>query len=136
MDTVIFYRSPHTIREAFIRFNVAGMASVQNARLRLTPSTSLETNKTLLTTYVDVEAFASGEWSETAVTWNNSPYGYALPIRTQDLTWPDQVQKVRFRIGMPNVQQEIDITPLVRRVARRDDQTGKGFRSGKPAWWK
>lgn len=108
-------------REVFIKFNVAGMASVQNARLRLMPSTSLEANKTLFTTYVDVEAFASGDWSETEVTWNNSPYGYALPIRAQDLTWPDQVQKVRFRIGMPNVQQEIDITPLVQRVARVSD---------------
>jgi hypothetical protein len=110
-------------REVFIKFNVAGMASVQNARLRIMPQTSDEGGavKSLLTTYVDIEAFASGDWSETAVTWNNSPYGYPLPIRTQDLTWPDQAQKVRFRIGKQGVQQEIDITPLVRRVARISD---------------
>jgi hypothetical protein len=111
-------------REAFIKFNVAGLASVQNARLRIMPKTSDEPGngtKSLLTTYVDIEAFGSGDWSETAATWNNSPYGYALPLRAQDLTWPDQSRKVRFRIGPQGVPQEIDITPLVRRVARTSE---------------
>ncbi len=108
-------------REGFIKFNVAGLGSVQNARLRLMPQVSDEAGKTLLTTYIDIEAFGSGNWTEAGTTWNNSPFGYPLPIRTRDLTWPDQVQKVRFRVAPNNQQQEIDITPLVQRVARVSD---------------
>lgn len=109
-------------REIFLRFDVSGMTSVQNARLRLTPKHSSERplGKTLLTTYLEITAFASDEWSCTTATWNNSPYGHPMFLRSADdlKPWPDQVERVRFRIGEENMPQEVDITPLVQRIAR------------------
>lgn len=60
-----------TDREAYLKFNVAGMTNIKRALLQLMPT---YVNTDPGATYT-VEFVADDSWTETGITWNNKPAG-------------------------------------------------------------
>jgi hypothetical protein len=69
-------------RWTYLKFNLAGMPTVTNARLRLFGALSAPTGTTVRTA---VYPAANTTWTETGLTWNNKPASGATALATVTL---------------------------------------------------
>lgn len=104
-------------REAYLLFNdIAGLGHVERAVLRVTPSTSSGGDYLPSQIPVQFVRMPSNAWSETTVTFNNPPPGYAPPTpRVSGLPESDRVTALAQPV---NTVMEVDVTAMLREAAR------------------
>ncbi len=99
-------------REVFLRFNVAGLAAVSSAKLRLYVQARAASPAVQETV---VRRFDNLDWSETAVRWSSAPGGLRVPT----VFLADDDPTIIGRANTPQAGQflEFDLTGVVRDAA-------------------